>query len=630
MHRHHHIQLSWKKEGERALLALIILAGTALRVYQLGAKGFWGDEIWTAERSGWTAAQIVSFSLDNTVGPWTYLAGRFSLLLLGAGQQEFALRWAGAAAGIMAIPVVWALAHRLWGKTAGLLAAALMAASPYQVWYAQDARYYAWLVLFSTASFYFLYRSFEEPRRIRFWTGFSLFTILNIYNHPLSALLVGASQIPFCLIYGFRTPDRTAKVWGLAGSCAALGLASAPLILRTIALGQINTEDASDVLDPVLEGWLNGLVEILATLVARFGAEGWSRWFFLALTLLGILALARGRQWRPLTLLAPPLILAPLFFAVWGYPFIIRYVLFLQPLYLMLAARGIVAVAGLSAWAAERVTARRPPWQGGASAASLGAIPAAAAIGVLAITSLITTSHAYTQAKPIDWRSLAAYLQTHAQPQDMIVARYHWAGAALRWYFDPSFRFTLFDAGDPDTAALQSGAKRVWLIQPVEQPLDLNHPQSHLAPLNLAPDEGWKDPRLRYEAGFFPISELPVQLYVGETSASWINFAKIPQPNWTDRAYSDIEPGDALYFSLSMPGEAPRELWVTYFDFPQKELEVSIDGQIMGVIGGDKAAWQAARFLVPDGVDDIVDVTIRAVGADTGGVSHAELRAAPR
>ena len=55
MHRDHHLELSWKKEDERALLALIILAGTALRVYRLGAKGFWGDEIWTVERSSWTA-----------------------------------------------------------------------------------------------------------------------------------------------------------------------------------------------------------------------------------------------------------------------------------------------------------------------------------------------------------------------------------------------------------------------------------------------------------------------------------------------------------------------------------------------------------------------------------------------
>jgi hypothetical protein len=305
MYRDHHLQLSWKNEGERALLALIILAGTALRVYRLGAKGFWGDEIWTAGRNGRTASQIVNFSLDNTVGPRTYLR-----------------------------------------KAAG-----------------------------------------------------------------------------------------SARVWGLAGSCAALGLASALVVLRTIAVGQINTKNPSDVLDPVLEGWLNGLVEILATLVTHFGADGWSRWFFLALTFLGVLALAKGRHWRQLTLLAPPLILA-----------------------------------------------------------------------------------------------------------------------------------------------LQSGTKQVWLL--------------------------------------------------GETNASWINFAKIRQPNWTDHAYSDIEPGGALRFSLSMPGEAPRELWATYFDFPHKEIEASIDGQVVGVIGGAKADWQTARFLVAEGVGDIVDVTTKAVGADTSGISHAELRAA--
>jgi len=154
-------------------------------------------------------------------------------------------------------------------------------------------------------------------------------------------------------------------------------------------------------------------------------------------------------------LLAAPFALAPLFFALTKYGFILRYVLFLQPLYLLLVARGCTALAGAGAWLAARFSGNSPSAQRSLSRRNLG--PAV----LLVLTSLTTTSRAYTQAKPIDWRSLAAYLQSHAQPQDVIVARYIWAGAALRWYFDPAFQHLVFDSEQADADAILSGSKQV-------------------------------------------------------------------------------------------------------------------------------------------------------------------------
>ncbi len=597
---------------ERALLALAILSGAALRMYQLGLKGFWGDEIWTAERSQWGVAEIVNFSLDHTVGPWTYLAGRAALTLLGMQWQEFVLRWPSVIGGVLAIPLVWALAHRLWRRWAGLAAAALLAVSPYQIWYGQEARYYTWLVLFSLASTYFLYRAFEEPRRTAWWAGFAVATALNVYNHPLSALLAAAGQLPFCLLYVWRSPHRQARVAGLIGSAAAIGLAILPLVLRTAQTGQLNTQEAGAVISPTLEDWLRALIDILYSLVERFGAAGPARWLFLALAVMGVVALARARQWKQLTLLAAPLIVVPLLFAVTKFPFILRYVLFLQPLYLLLAARGIMALAEISL-----LRGRRAP-----------AALAGATLALALLTSLATAATAYTQAKPVDWRSLAVYLQAHGQPEDMIVARYGWAGAALRWYFAPTFRYTLFDQADPDAAALTSGVKRVWLIQPVEQPIDPANSEDPMTLLDLVPVEDWQDARFDDRGTFYPISELPARLYVAQTTASWVQFGEIPQPNWTDRAYSEVEPDKPLQFALALPGDSPRELWITYFDYPRKELRVSVDGAIAAEIGGVGNEWRTARIPLPAGAGDIVHVVVEVAGAEAGGVSYAELRPA--
>lgn len=614
------LQPSWNRAGERALLLLVILAGAALRVWQIGAKGFWGDEIWTAQRSIWPMPQIVDFSLEHTIGPWTYLANRVSLSLLGVDLQEFVLRWPSAVAGILTIPVVWALGRRLWGERPALLAAALVALSPYQVWYAQEARYYIWLVLFATASSYCLYRAFEQPRRAVWWAGFSAATILNIYNHPLSALLVAAGQLPFCLFYGFRRAGGWPRSVGLAVSCGAIALACLPLALRIMTAGQLNSEEAALVFSPSLVDWLEVWLEIQGEQAARFGADGWAGVLFLACAILGVAALAVARDWRALLLLGAPLLAAPLFFAFMKYVFILRYVLFLQPLYLLLVARGVLALAGSGAWLAGKANAR-------SRAAALGSALAATAAALLLLTSLATTAAGYKQAKVIDWRSLAAYLETHAQPQDLVVGRYIWTTAALRWYLDPTAQLAVFSGHEADAAVIHSGTKQIWLILPTEQPLDPADAADPLAQLDLTLVEDWQDARLNYDAGFFPISELSASLYVAQVATSWITFGEVPQPNWTDRSYDQLAPGDALNFRLTLSNDTGRELWITYFDHPDKELEISIGGQMAGVIGGAGGDWQTARFPVPDGLGQVVDVTIRAAGAGIGAVSHAELRA---
>lgn len=320
---------------------------------------------------------------------------------------------------------------------------------------------------------------------------------------------------------------------------------------------------------------------------------------------------------------------ATLFFAVWRYPFIPRYVLFLQPLYLLFVSRGIVALGSLVAGLAAQHKAASPRAPGEIGWA--GIVPALAAAPLLLLlgASLVTTSNGYAQSKPIDWRSLAAYLQTHAQPQDAIASSYSWARTALRWYLDPAVQYAMFYTAElDDPAVLLSGARQVWLIQPAAQPLDQNDDHNPLAQLDLVPEDGWEGSGTRSENDFFPVSESPARLYVGKIATSWIQFAGVPQPNWTDRAYSEIAPDKELYFSLKMPGDAPGELWLTYFDHSQKEIQVSINGQVTGVIGGGGGGWQTAQLPVPAGGGDIVDVTLKAVGGGVAGVSFAELRPA--
>jgi len=168
----------------RLILLILCLLAAGLRFYQLGAEGFWYDEVWTASWADQALSDVV-----KVVNPWAYTLAHYSLQL---GRSDFVLRFAPAVAGVLAVPVVYHLGRVLYRRREGLVAAFLFSTSLYAIYHNQDLRFYAWQMLFSTLSLYFLLRGLDQ-NRIRYWAGFALSTALNLYNHPF-ALLVLASE----------------------------------------------------------------------------------------------------------------------------------------------------------------------------------------------------------------------------------------------------------------------------------------------------------------------------------------------------------------------------------------------------------------------------------------------------
>ncbi len=180
-----------------AVLALVTLLAAILRLYRLGHGGLWYDELIMARL---------------TAGPWTPLwhdiwyDGRPPLYpilawavgrMLGSGDAE--LRLLSAGFGIAAVPALFAVGRRLFGTRAGLIAAGLLAVSPYQIYYAQEHRYYALLLLLGIISAGFLLRAwrFGEPattqirgRRWGSWILYILTSALMFYTHPIAALVL--------------------------------------------------------------------------------------------------------------------------------------------------------------------------------------------------------------------------------------------------------------------------------------------------------------------------------------------------------------------------------------------------------------------------------------------------------
>ena len=131
-------------------LAAIVAAGAALRFATLDAQSFWLDEAATVDlvRRGFGAMLDGVASGEST--PPLYYALAW-LWAKAAGTGEVGLRSLSALFGTATIVVAWALGNRISGQRAGLIAAALCAANPFLIWYSQEARAYALLVLLTAA-----------------------------------------------------------------------------------------------------------------------------------------------------------------------------------------------------------------------------------------------------------------------------------------------------------------------------------------------------------------------------------------------------------------------------------------------------------------------------------------------
>jgi 4-amino-4-deoxy-L-arabinose transferase-like glycosyltransferase len=232
--------------GAGTLALAVTLLGGALRLYRLGDRGFWYDEIVTADyaRLG-TPGDVVD--LVRYWGDHAPLAYLITWALRGLGGSEWAVRLHYALAGTLAVFAMYLLGRALLGKSGGLLAALFMAISPFAVYYGQEARPYTYMLLFSCLQALAAYRAAERSRPLD-WLLLALWTVLNLYTHYV-ALAVTAVCIAYIAVslavdtwraVRAAAPERKGA-WRRVGSVMAGAGASAGLA----ALGYLTWLDAA-------------------------------------------------------------------------------------------------------------------------------------------------------------------------------------------------------------------------------------------------------------------------------------------------------------------------------------------------------------------------------------------------
>jgi hypothetical protein len=434
----------WERPGSWALSVVAIAAvALVLRVITLSAQSFWFDEVLTAIGSqsfAWVlySAQIFGHPPLQYLVAWA--AG-------GAAATEAAVRVPFVAAGVAAVVAMAFLGRRLAGSATGLLAASLLAVSPYHVELSQLARPYAFLVLAVALSWLALFRALDRSTAAD-WLAFSAAAAVAFYTHYLGGMVVVVQAVVATVWVARR---RDGRGWPALVSFAGVALLLAPWLemLRPLARAQLEHGALS-------MGALDDFV-IHVLLPEQIGS-GTTGLVTAGLCLLGLWNLRSRPEVALAAALSPALPIALFWAANPAQALAGRHFAFVLPMMTLLIAHGLVTAGRLI----EAVAARRP---------HLAAVPARRAVAAGIAVTLTVVTHLpagaalgeyYQWRHGTDWRTVATVLDRLVGPDDEVLAT---LGAVypLRYYWRP----TVGETGAAGLRARFDGAppgRRVWLV----------------------------------------------------------------------------------------------------------------------------------------------------------------------
>jgi len=175
-------------------LAIVLLAFT-LRVYHLGQQELRGDEAFGyffAQRS-YTGIVAATLELAEPHPVASYFV--LKPWLTSVGDSEFALRYPSAWFGVLAVALLLRLAWRLeFRRGPALLAAALLAISPYAIWHGQDARMYSMSLALTTAAVW-LGMEARQRHRARWGLAYVGVAWLALHTHYYAVFVLVALNL---------------------------------------------------------------------------------------------------------------------------------------------------------------------------------------------------------------------------------------------------------------------------------------------------------------------------------------------------------------------------------------------------------------------------------------------------
>ena len=432
----------------------IFLAGIFVRFYGLGKESVWLDEVLSYEFARNSIVNLIHQTAADVHPPLYYLILHPFLSL---GIREEILRFPSFLFGCLAIPLIYLLGRELYGKSQGLIAAALLAFSPFHIFYSQEARMYPLFLFWVCLSSYLLLLALRRGEW-KFWIGYALASALSLYTHYFTIFVLLAQNLYLLVHWQREKFPRKFLIRWLASQLLIL-LVFSPWL--PILIAQYRSGKGEWMLRYF--GY-PGVKNILQTLqVFGIGPAHTSAWItsisylFLALALLGFFyrgqtPIPRPRLFLGLSLFLPFFVvfLASLFKPA----FQIKYLIGLYPFYLLLIAGGISFLK----W----------KWARGL------------AVGILLLSFAYPLYLHYTVLRGTIWREATQVVVMNYRNGDVVGFNAGYISRIFQYYIDLNFqgrapetyRFPYLQSGDKDAPKLKAEMehlavkyRRLWLFQ---------------------------------------------------------------------------------------------------------------------------------------------------------------------
>lgn len=452
-----------KLRRDLVLAAGLALLGLALRLSGLADKAFWYDEILTWGRARLPLGELVINALRHKHFPsYFLLVGPFASA--ANNNPEWMLRLPSAVFGAACVFLVARLAYDARGVWAGLVAGLLMALSPIEVAFAQDARPYTLISCCVLIAAWGLLHIAQNPQaaslRLRksgalagAWIAYVLGT--------LAALLIENNTIPFLLasnlalaaiVLRARRPIRPALIRNWAWSQAFIVPIWLPALL---VMAWINRGAELDGMQWIAQPTWDS-IKATAQALYLFRISDMMSLTLLPSPLTGfgplVAAAALFGAWR---LKADPNVLAVIGLAFVSMPLFVLAVADIQPLliprYLLWSTGPFFVLAGIGTAALPR------RWRAGAAA-------------TFALGGAISLAPYYSAETKPRWREALTYLAQNMRGDDVLVAQNEAVKVYLLAYADrfgihPRLPIVTWGPGQPhdgERAALAD--KGAWIV----------------------------------------------------------------------------------------------------------------------------------------------------------------------
>jgi mannosyltransferase len=444
---------------EIVALVSVLMLGTVARLHDLGEDSLWLDEAFSVYVAKQPFGRMLEIITRHDTPPPLYYTLLHAWLALGLGDHARSVRLLSAALGIASICVIYLCGRAIGGPRVGLVAALLLAVSPFRVWYSQEARMYALLALLCGQSVFLLWRALTYGSA-RAWIGYALTTTLALYTQISATFFIfgeGVAALLF-LVARFSQAEHgspegrgsgvVARIWHAERRTIGMWLASQlaiallwlpwlPFFLRQSETYQSFWIPAPtwvtvkqvlfDLTSIHFPHWLvpmgMELLVIGGVLLALLGGRGLARptyAFFLALFLVPIIAMYAVSQVKPV--------------------FVSRALIYVSMPYILLIAAGL---ASLKRW-------------------HVGA----ALVGLVVLLNLVSLYRIYGVVEKEQWDRAASHVLANATPHELVLFVAADAQIAFDYYAER-------DAKSLERRGLPVDVLTVGRLEPQMEPQDL-------------------------------------------------------------------------------------------------------------------------------------------------------------